>query len=124
MTALLDEQVAHYIAFQQKLGYKFEAQANALRSFTRFAQARKDLFVRTETVLCWANATKGKSQGYRATRLQTVEAFCRWIHAIDARHEIPPRHALGSSSCLRQPPHLISTDSVQQLMAAAFVSND
>ena len=120
MTVCLNEQVADYIAFHQKLGYKFKENAQALQSFARFAQARNESFVHTQTALCWATASEGSSQQSQARKLRIVHNFACWVNAIDARYEIPPRNALGSSSYKRRPPHPVSIPNIRLLMTAAL----
>ncbi len=120
MKALMSDHVAHYVAMKQTLGYRFELNASVLRSFARFAQARDEDFIRSQSVIEWAAGTASAPQSLPARKLRIVCAFAKWMNAGDSRHEVPPQDLLGTSTYPRRPPHLISTGNIRKLMDAAL----
>ena len=118
MTTTITEHVVRFVAMKRKLGYRFTANAEILSSFARFAADHNEAFIRSRTVLKWASTAA--SQPRRIRKLHTAHAFARWLHAEDARHEVPPRDALGHRSRQRPQPHLISIQNIRKLLTAAL----
>ncbi|MDE0029848.1 MAG: tyrosine-type recombinase/integrase [Deltaproteobacteria bacterium] len=115
---IITDQVERYVAMKRKLGYQFTRGACPLRSFARFAEDRDETFIRSETAIEWASTARSQSE--RITRLHTLHALACWLHAEDARHELPPRDALGYQSRRRPPPYLISTPDIRKLLTTAL----
>ena len=84
------DHVTRFVALKQKLGYRFTTNAKVLKSFARFAAEAE--FVHSGTVLAWAPTAS--SQPWCVKRLHIVYAFALWMHAEDARHEVPPPRCL------------------------------
>ena len=120
MTVTITEHVRRYVAMKQKLGYAYRETAWMLSSFARFADARDQAVIRSETALAWISASEAASPAHRVTKLRTVHAFARWLCAEDPRHEVPHRDALGHRSCRRPPPHLVSLPEIRKLLRAAL----
>ena len=99
-------------------GYRFTTNEIMLRSFARFAEDRHETVIQADTALKWAAA--GDSRHGRLKKLHTVHAFAAWVHAEDARHEVPHREALGPRSQRRPSPYLVTTEEIQALLAAAL----
>ena len=118
MTTAIAEEVARFVAIKQKLGYRFTTDARTLLNFARFAAHRNEAFIRSGTALEWAS--EAASQRQRVRRLHSVHRFARWLHAEDARHEVPPRDALGHPPRRRPKPHLISIQDIKKLLTAAL----
>ena len=114
-TMTITDHVTRFVALKQKLGYRFITNAKVLRSFARFAA--EDGFIHSGTVLAWASAAS--SQPCRVKRLHIVHAFALWMHAEDARHEVPPRDAFGPLPNRRPAPHLVSAKDIRKLLSAA-----
>ena len=51
---MLSQDIARHIDLHQAMGFKFRTQSLLLRNFSRFAEHRKDRFIRTSRVLEWA----------------------------------------------------------------------
>ena len=117
-TVNLTDHVERFVSIKQKVGYRFTENARLLRSFARFAAQRNETLVRSATVLEWASASA--SQPERAKRMHKVDALARWLHAEDARHEVPPRDAYGPVHTPRRPPCLISVRDIRKLLDAAL----
>ena len=114
----LMDHVARYVSLKRRLGYDYRTHAGILRQYARFADDRGDRVVRTATVTEWASAAVSRHQAAR--RLHFVHAFAVWMHAEDARHELPPRDFFGPHSNQRPPPDLITTQELRALLAAAL----
>ena len=89
----LMDHVARYVSLKRRLGYDYRTHAGILRQYARFADDRGDHVVKTATVTEWASAAVSRHQAAR--RLHFVHAFAVWMHAEDARHELPPRDFFG-----------------------------
>ena len=120
MTTTITEDVRRFVAMKRKLGYRFTRSARLLQSFARFAEDRNEIFIRSETALAWATASTAASQSERVKNLHAVHAVACWLHAEDARHEVPPRDALGHRFRRRPQPYLISIPDIRKLLAAAL----
>ena len=57
MTMTISEHVGRYVAIMQKLGYRYTRCGQVLYSFARFAEARNERFIRSETAIEWASAS-------------------------------------------------------------------
>ncbi len=120
MTTTIAEHVERFVAMKQKLGYRFTSSALLLRSFARFAEDRNETFLRSGTALEWASGSTARTPSQRARKLHGVHTFARWLHAEDARHEVPPRDALGRRSSRRPQPYPVSIPDIRKLLAAAL----
>ena len=107
--------VTQFVTMKQKLGYRFTTNARVLTSFARFAAEEE--FIHSGTVLAWASAAS--SQPWCVKRLHIVHAFPLWMHAEDARHEVPPHDAFGPLSHRRPAPHQVSISDIRKLLSAA-----
>ena len=118
MTTTITEHVVRFVAMKRKLGHRFTANAEMLSNFGRFAADHNEAFIRSRTVLKWASTAASPPR--RVRKLHTAHAFACWLHAEDARHEVPPRDALGHWSRLRPQPHLLSIQDIRKLLTAAL----
>ena len=99
------------------MGFKFRVQHTLLKSFTAFAEAHGDEYVRVARVLEWAALAPSPQQ--RRNRLLTVRRFAQAISADDLRHEIAPADALGRGLFERRIPYIYTADEIVALMRAA-----
>jgi len=120
MTKTISEHVSRFVAMKQKLGYRFVWSGGMLHSFARFAEARNETFIRSETAIEWASASAAPSRSQRVRKLHAVHDFASWLRAEDARHEAPPRDALGRVNKRRPRPCLISVPDIGKLLTAAL----
>jgi integrase len=107
----------HYVAVRRAGGFEVKKAEAELRSFTRFAAARGEKYIRTATAIDWA--TQGVSVARRDDRMRSVCRFARFMHAEDSRHELPPPNHFGHHKT-RRPPYIYSPNEVGRLMDAAF----
>ncbi len=116
----ITEHVGRFVAMKQKLGYRFTSSGQLLHRFARFADARNETFVCSGTALEWASASTAASRTERVRNLHAVHRLARWLHAEDARHEVPPRDALGRPNRRRPQPCLVSVPDIRKVLAAAL----
>ena len=124
MTTTIIDHIARFLEIKRSLGYRFEQHEELLGRFARFAEARNETHVRSETALEWASASTSTSRAasstFQVTKLRMLRDFAVWLHAEDDRHEIPPRDALGPLNRRRPQPHLISVADIRKLLTAAL----
>ena len=113
---MLKDAVDTYLAIRRAGGFKLQDDELYLNSFARFAMARGDTHVVTQTAIAWAQQSRSEPQ--RATRLKTVIRFARLSRATDRRHELPP-HGVFNPQRRRPVPYLLSEQEIQALMAQA-----
>ena len=106
-----------YLALRRAMGFDLRDTERQLRHFARFAAARGESHVHTQTVLDWA--ALAPSPTHRARRLNMVILFARAVCVEDARHEVPPAHVFGKPSPRRRAPFLYAPEEMQRLLAAA-----
>jgi integrase len=114
LTAVVNE----YVALRRSLGAKFVEEAEALRSYAKFAAARGDKHVLTGRAIEWAALATTASR--RENRLRLVVAFAIHARSEDPHHDLPPRHVFaGARSRYRRPPYIYAPEAVGTLLAAA-----
>ena len=118
MTPTITEHVSRFVETKQTLGYRFKTCGSMLRSFARFAEARNETFLRSETALAWASASASRKEQVR--KLHAVRRLALWLHAEGDRHEVPHRDALGRETQCRPQPYLISVSDIRKLLTAAM----
>jgi len=111
-------QVNRYVQFNRKLGYKFSDPERLLREYAEFAMALGDRWTRSDRIVAWASNASSPSRA--SLKLHTVRNFALWLHAEDARHEVPPRDAVGRRIQSRPSPHLLTRSEVRRVMDAAL----
>src|SRR5690606_14522195 len=85
--------------------------------FAEYAASVGDVHVRRDTVLAWATATSSTQNSYYH-RLQELALLARFLHAEDARHEVP-QHRLFYRLKSRPAPYIFSQDEIARLLSAA-----
>jgi integrase/recombinase XerD len=112
---MMAEQVERYVALRQALGFTLRDAHRLLRHFARFVDERAETHLRATTALEWA--AQAPSPNARHIRLGIVVRFARFLHAEDARHEVPARtpfpHVLR-----RIKPYIYTDDEIVALIAA------
>lgn len=114
---MLIEDATRYIALRRSLGFKLEKTARHLAVFTRHAVENGDSHIRTATALTWT-ASVSSTPDTRYRRLQEIADFARFLHAEDARHEIP-RHHLYYRPRSRPAPYIYTPDELVRMLDAA-----
>ena len=108
-----------YIEMKRRLGYKFRAGDEILIPFAAFADDHQDEFVYGARVVQWASTAPSARRAQ--TRLSILRTFAIWLHAEDARHEIPDPNAFGRRTRKRPTPYLLTQEQIRQIMDAALL---
>lgn len=116
---MLMRAVRSYLAVRRAAGFRLKEVALHLRSFAAYSDARGRCYIDARTATEWA---RGSSSAIaRARRLGSVIRFARYLHAENARHEIP-RAAFGREGYPRRPPYLLTDAQICQLIELAAES--
>ena len=75
-------------------------------------------FITTALALEWATEPEDVQQAWRARRLSEVRQFARYAHAVDPRHEVPPKRLLPYRR-QRPQPYIYSDAEIDDLIGAA-----
>jgi len=113
---MLTDAVAAYLAIRRATGFACRSEGTLLESFARFADDRGEPFVRGSLAIEWAGLARALPQ--RARRLGGIRRLARYLHADDARHEIPAA-VFGAEKRSRPIPYILSREQIQQLIEAA-----
>jgi integrase/recombinase XerD len=114
---MLSMHVDSYLAARRAVGYQLRDTEDILRDFVAFASAQADTHIRNRTVLDWMRS-RSSSSLRQYTRLRTVIIWAGYLHAEDARHEIPSQELFPRHSVQRRPPFLFSPVDVGRLVRA------
>ena len=79
---MLSAAVDAYLSIRRAVGYQLSDSESILRDFVRFASAKGETFVRTRTVVDWAQDKK-VSPARKSSLLRTVARFARYAQAED-----------------------------------------
>ena len=115
---MLMQEVERFVALRRIGGFKFGTQAVLLRSFAKFAAARGETEIHTETVIAWA--ARGSSVAASEIRLQTMIAFARHCRAEDPRHELPPSGVFGRGYQRHPVAYIFSPEEISLILAGAL----
>jgi integrase/recombinase XerD len=114
---MLMQSVESYLAIRRAAGFQLRKQSYLLRSFAKFAEARKESVLYAKTAIEWAEL--GSSPFQRARRLCALIHFARYLRAEDPRHEIPPEGVFGSQTRPRAVPYIFSPEQIHQIIGEA-----
>ena len=116
---MMHHHVDRFVQLNRALGMKFSAQETSLRAFADFAAERSVTHVTAALVLEWAG-TAATPDASRA-RFDRARALAVFLHAEDARHEIPAMGLLGRSRRRRPAPHILTQDQIKRIMQEALL---
>lgn len=108
--------IDNYLEVRRALGHKLENPEWLLRSFARFATARGERYVVSDTAIAWAEQTATAHQ--RERRLNTIITLARFLHAEDERHDIPPA-GIFCSKRHRPVPYIFTAEELRRLIEEA-----
>jgi len=117
MTALR-QALADYLGLRRSLGYKLRRPEKLLHQFLDFLDAAGARTITTEHALAWARQPASADENWWAHRLSAVRVFAAYVHAEDARNEVPPRDLLPCRPS-RAVPYLYSDQEIAALVGAA-----
>lgn len=110
---MLAHAVQSYVSVRQAAGYALKQVASHLRSFATYSDAKAKHYVTVETAIEWARQSPSVLQ--RARRLADVRRFALYMHAEDARHEIPPE-VFGSERRPRPTPYILTDEQIRRFI--------
>lgn len=113
---MLTRAIESYVAMRRAAGFAFKSLGSLLKTFAAFSVARGESYVRAPIAIEWAGLAK--SAHTRARRLGVVIRCSRYLHAEDARHEIP-HNVFGAEHRQRPAPYILSQNDVRLLVDAA-----
>lgn len=116
---MLAAAVESYLSLRRALGFALKDQGAHLRRFAAYSACRGQQVVNAQTAVEWA--ARAASNEQRARRLGDVIRMARFLHAEDARHEIP-QPVFGSESRRRPTPYILSDEQIGELVRLASVS--
>ena len=114
----LNHDIESYIALKRRVGLKYVKHEQTLRSYTKFAAARGERFLHSDTILEWASDSASSTSS--RIKLRMVRNVAVALHAQDNRHQIPPRGVFGKEQKIRPLPYLMKPDQIRRLMDAAL----
>jgi len=114
----LDQAVSDYLAMRRALGYQLTEHGRVLPQFAEFLAQRGESLITTTLALEFAMLPAHASVVWWHQRLAIVRGFARYLHAFDARHEVPPVNLLPAKF-RRAIPYLFSNAEILALLEAA-----
>jgi integrase/recombinase XerD len=114
----LHESLADYLRMRRRLGYKLDGAERLLGDYLVYLDVRGDRLITSENALGWATLPAGCQISWWARRLSHVRCFARYLHALDAAHQIPPVDSLARGS-RRATPYMYSDQQIAGLLNAA-----
>lgn len=115
----LSVHLTNYLKLRRRLGFKLHSTEMLLRSFIRFAEAKRARFITTKLALRWATLPPNIKQVQRGSRLSVVRRFAEYVSTVDPRTEVPSSKLLPYH-IRRRAPHLYRNDDVCRLVEAAY----
>lgn len=112
------EDINTYLAFRRAAGFELHNDEYLLLSYARFAEAAREIFIRTATAIQWASQSVSVAQ--RDVRLKTLCRFARYICLEDKRYELPPAGYFAHHKT-RRLPHIYSDVELSGLIEAALL---
>ena len=114
----LSKELDRYLTIRRTLGYKLATEECVLRRFTAFAEREGADNITTDLFLRWRKAFGQAKRKTWSKRLTTVRVFARWLHSIDAKHEIPPNGLIPG--CQNRPrPYIYSEEEIRRIVDGA-----
>lgn len=110
--------LAEYLSLRRSLGYKLRRPEKLLHQFIDYLKAAGAQTITIKAALAWARQPENGDISWWAHRLSVVRAFARYLHALDASAEVPPRDLLPCRPH-RASPYLYSEEEIAALIEAA-----
>jgi integrase/recombinase XerD len=114
----LPQAVDDYLTMRRALGYKLTDHGRVLPQFVEFLAQREAPLITTELALQFATEPAQARVTWWHQRLAMVRGFAIYLHAFDARHEVPPVNLLPAKF-RRAVPYLFSEAEIEALMQAS-----
>jgi integrase/recombinase XerD len=116
---MLARAVQSYLDVRRAAGYALRHVEPNLRSFAAYCDGKGHRYVTAHLAIEWARQSSSATQ--RARRLADVKRFAVYVHADDARHEIPPE-IFGKERGPRPTAYILSDHQICQIIRLAAQS--
>ena len=116
---MLARAVRSYLQVRRAAGYALKDVELNLRSFAADSDSKGHRYVTAQAAIVWARQSPSAHQ--RARRLAHVRRFTIYLHAEDARHEIPP-DVFGKERGPRPTPYILSDEQIGRIIQLAAQS--
>ena len=103
---------------RRSLGFALEVPGRMVEQFAGHLDTLGATHVTIDLAVAWATAPAGAAPYYHWLRLNAVRGFARYLHGIDAAHQIPPADVLPRNYH-RRTPCLLSATGIAALIDAA-----
>jgi integrase/recombinase XerD len=114
----LSQELDRYLTIRRGLGYDLRTSERFLRRFITFVEQECAVYITTELFLRWRNSFGHAGNGTWVARLGAVRLFAQWLHAMDSKHEVPPRSLIPGKH-RRPQPYIYSLDQIRRLIEGA-----
>jgi len=114
----LQQALADYLRVRRALGFKLERAERLLAQFVAYLHDHNAEVPTIDHALGWAMSPTAATPRWWAHRLSTVRGFAAYLHALDARVEVPPPGLLRRGP-RRAIPYLYSQADIAALIDAA-----
>jgi site-specific recombinase XerD len=104
-----------YLSLRRQMGYKLERAGMLLPGFVALVERDGGSVVTTKLALEWACLPKTAASYWWAGRLTLVRGFAKYLHGIDARHEVPPVGLIAYRAS-RVTPYLYSESDIESVL--------
>jgi len=108
--------VQDYLSVRHAAGFALKQVGIHLKSFAAYSDAKHKHYLNTQTAIDWASQSPSSKQ--RVRRLADVIRLAHYLHAEDARHEIPPK-VFGSERRSRPTPYILSEEQIRKIILLA-----
>jgi integrase len=116
---MLARAVRSYLSVRRAAGFGLRDVGLRLKSFAAYSDAKGQRYVTAEMAIEWARQSSSIVE--RARRLGDVRRFALYLHAEDARHEIP-LEVFGREHWPRPTPYILSNQQIRQIILVASQS--
>ena len=114
----LHNRAQDYLALRRSLGFKLDVPGRMVEQFASHLDDLGATHVTTGLAVAWATAPAQAASYYHWLRLNAVRGFARYLHGIDAAHQVPPAD-VPPRAYHRRTPYLLSASGIASLTGAA-----
>ena len=112
----LENALESYFGTRRALGFRLDQSERLLRQFVAFLKTKQSDYVTTDLALEFSKNCRATPTRW-ARRLGTIRLFCRYVHAIDPRTELPPDRIFHRGDS-RARPYIFSEKDIYRLVEA------
>src|SRR5437667_4200294 len=110
----IENALESYFGTRRALGFRLDQSERLLRQFVAFLKTKQSDYVTTDLALEFSKSCRATPARW-TRRLGTIRLFCRYVHAIDPRTELPPDRIFHRGDS-RARPHIFSEKDIYRLV--------